>query len=261
MQKISQIMSRTISSTFSSYGYINQYSTPNRRAVNYEFNNYFTHFFRVKLTEDKFEVPIYARNIVKDYIYKNSSNPKDFIIPFFRNEDNCVPVIRTADALIKLFITYSPSLASSYIKAQNYKGEVYYGTNGIIFNKDMVPLLFNVLEAHRDTRGRVVYTKAKCYIHPSVFYTDGIVEKCIINKIIPSYMQNGIYINTEGTDKEVDSLGGNNSNYYSRVKPEVVIKDIGDTFICKPIAPPVTFNNEDINQFLINNIDDIANLV
>ena len=70
-------------------------------------------------------------------------------------------------------------------------------------------------------------------------------------------MQTGIYINIDSTNKEVDILNGN----YSRVKPEVVIKDIGDTFICKPIAPPVTFNNKDINQFLINNIDDIANLV
>lgn len=260
MQKINQTMNRVILNTFSSYGPINQYQTPNRSITNYENNSYFNHFFRVKLTEDKFEIPIYARSVVKDYIYKNGNNQKDFIMPFI----TCIkipPAYRTADSLIKSLTFFTASLRSSYLAARSYKGELYYGTDGIIFNKDMVPLLFNVLEAHRNSNNRIVYTKAKCYIHPSVFYTDGIVEKCIINKILPSYMQNGIYINIDNINKEIDNLSGNNSNYYSRVKPEVIVKDIGDTFICKPIAPPVTFNNEDINQFLINNIDDIANFV
>lgn len=256
MQKISNTMRATIRSTFNVAGRFSPYGRPDNK-INYESNNYFTHFFRVKLTGDKFEIPIYIKDKIKTFVLNSMSEPMDYVIPFYI-EDISFHTYRTADALVRNIVNYQASNNGFYMGAKTTKGEMYYGANGMILNKDMVPLLFNVLEAHRvPDIGRIVYTKARCYIHPSVFYTENTVEKCIINKIIPFYMQNGVDISTTNPIQEINRVNYTDDGHFQAAIPEIVVKDISDTFICSPILPSVNFTDDSINQTLVNNIEDV----
>lgn len=261
MRKISNAMRATIDNTFYNSGTFNKYQSCSS-SNSFDNNNHFTHFFRVKLTGDKFEIPIYAKSRIIEFYKNNIDTPKDLIMPFYNADDIVVSAngnylkYKTVDSLIRSITRHIPSKYSYYTTGISSKDEIYYGSNGVIFNKDMKPLLFNVLEAYKSNSKTIVYTKAKSYIHPSVFTSDGTVEKCILNKIIPQYLQEGVYININSRVEE-DKVCIDANRHIVRTIPEIVVKDISGVFICEPVTPRATFSNEEVNNMLINNIDTI----
>ena len=257
-------MSYTIEHMYNSRGYLGLYSDPNARLVNYSMHTVFQSFFRVSLQGDKIELPIFAKAYVQDELLKilgDRGNPmrrSDIITPFNTVESNRAPY-RTADALIRNLVEFDSSMESMYLTAKTNKGETYHGCNGTIFNKDMVPLIFNVIECEI-VNNALVYKRVKSYIHPSVFYSDGTVEKCIVNKIIPFVMQNGIKIMPHDS-RVVDNISYVGTGRVGRTIPELSVSSIADRFFCKPILPSVAYSDDDINDMLNRNIDDVFNII
>ena len=123
----------------------------------------------------------------------------------------------------------------------------------------MVLLIFNVIECEI-VSNTLVYKKVKSYIHPSVFYSDGTVEKCIANKIIPFVMQNGIEVRPHDS-RVVDNINYVDIGGIRKTIPELSVTNITDKFFCKPILPRVTYNDDDINDMLNRSIDDVFNVI
>ena len=256
-------MSYTIEHMYNSMGVVSS-SRVSAAYVNYSSHTVFPLFFRVSLQGDKIELPILAKAYVQDKLLARleaRSNPlrrRDIIMSLPTLEFNYTSY-RTADALIRNLVEFNSSRGNMYLGTKTNKGETYYGCNGTIFNKDMVPLIFNVIECEI-ANNTLVYKRVKSYIHPSVFYSDGIVEKCIANKIIPFVMQNGIDV------RPYDSRIVNNISYVNiggerKTIPELSVANIADRFFCKPILPSVAYSDDNINDMLNRNIDDIFNII
>ena len=263
MQRVNVRMSHTIEHMYNSIGAVSD-SRNSAVFVNYSSHTVFPLFFRVSLQGDKIELPILAKECVQGNLLarlEDRSSPlrrRDIIMPFPTLEFNCTPY-RTADALIRNLVEFNSSRENMYLRAKTNKGETYYGCNGTIFNKDMVPLIFNVIECEI-VGNTLAYKRVKSYIHPSVFYSDGLVEKCIANKIIPFVMQNGVDV------RPYDSRIVNDISYVDiggvrKTIPELSVANIADRFFCKPILPSVTYNDDNINDMLNRNIDDIFDII
>lgn len=262
MQRVNVRMSHTIEYMYNSTGAVS--SRNSAACANYSSHTVFPLFFRVSLQGDKIELPILAKKWVQgDLLARlearpNSLRRRDIIMPFPTLGFN-YSSYRTADALIRNLVEFNSSKGSMYLMAKTNKGETYYGCNGTIFNKDMVPLIFNVIECEI-ADNTLVYKKVKSYIHPSVFYSDGIVEKCIANKIIPFVMQNGVDVSPYDS-RIVNDISYVNIGGVRKTIPELSVANVADRFFCKPILPSVVYSDDNINDMLNRNIDDIFNII
>ncbi len=263
MQRVGNRMGYTIEYMYNSRGNIDTYESVHAGLVNYSLHTMFTSFFRVSLQGNKIELPIFAKAYVQGKLLDrlgDISNPmrrNDIIIHF--HTIGYQDTYRTVDALIRNLVEFSSNRNGMYLTASTNKGEIYYGCNGTIFNKDMVPLIFNVIEC--DIVGNtLVYKRVKSYIHPSVFYSDGTVEKCIANKIIPFVMQKGVEVKPYDS-RVVDNISYVGTGIRRRTIPELSVADISDRFFCRPVLPSVSYSDEDINDMLDRNIDDVFNII
>lgn len=224
---------------------------------NYELHNVFKTFLRVKIEKDRFELPVFLKNNMLKHIYSNKAeNRIEYVMPIYCN--NHVETVGTSNSLFKKLQYCSSDRSSRYIEIHTNKGEKYYGATGVVFDKDMTPLLFNVAKCkieRTDGNFTIVVTGLKSYIHPKVFCNNGLMEKCILNKIIPVYLQ-GVpatgFIHLPQVRVDFGRCLGELD-----VVPEIIIADIGDIFICSSVAPSAVSNDEKINDMIINNMDSI----
>lgn len=264
MQRVSSRMNYTIGHMYNLRGDVDSCVNPDTKIINYSMHTVFPSFFRVPLQGDKIELPIFAKKYVQSKLLErleDKSNPmrRSDIIMHFNTTGYSSSPYRTADSLIRGLVEYNSDRYGMYCTVKTNKGETYYGCNGTIFNKDMVLLIFNVIECEI-VNNTLVYKKVKSYIHPSVFYSDGTVEKCIANKIIPFVMQNGIEVRPYDL-RVVDNINYVDIGGIRKTIPELSVTDITDKFFCKPILPSVTYSDDDINDMLNRNIDDVFNVI
>lgn len=265
MQRVSNRMGYTIAHMYSQSGTIGTYYGGGPSNINYENNNAFPMFFRVKACGDRIELPIFGKNTVQIKILNSllTGHRSDVVIPFVRYGEES-PIFRSADTLIRYLIETPSNQKNMYHSAKTNKGEVYYGANGLLFDKDMNLLFMSLIEC--DIEGNVIkYKKVKVFIHPLVFYSDGIVEKCLINKVIPFSLKEGVTVCGGYNDTFVQNLVNyndpNNCSTYHKAVPEIVVADVKDKFFYKPVLPSSTFSNEDINEFLSRNLNDVFNIM
>lgn len=221
----------------------------NTQDVNSEnFASNFSHFLKVDLTEKRIEVPIFMRNLVTNVIVNNKISCKynQAICPLFHNR---VSTRSTFDSIIKTFFE-SVSLANRICKNVSSKGDIFYGTRGLILDKDfnilfLCTLTYDYIQG--DDRGYLDFDKLNIYINPSVFLDNKeTIPKGIINKLIPYYVSRDISVREE----------------YSRqskvLKPQILIEDVTNRFIVSPTKPvPGVTSNDSINEFLVDHIDNI----
>ena len=265
MQRVSNRMGYTIAHMYSQTGTISTYYEGGPSNINYENNNVFPLFFKVKACGDKIELPIFGKTAVQNKIISSllAGYRSDIVIPFVRyNEDSTT--FRSADTLIRYLIETSSNQKNMYHSAKTNKDEIYYGANGLLFDKDMNLLFMSLIEC--DIEGNVIkYKKVKVFIHPLVFYSDGTVEKCLINKVIPFSLKEGVTVYGGFADNFVQNLVNYNdpNNYftYHKAVPEIVVADVKDKFFYKPVLSSSTFSNEDVNEYLKRNLDDIFNIM
>ena len=265
MQRVSNRMGYTIGHMYSQAGVIGTYYGDGPSNINYENNNAFPLFFRVEACGDRIELPIFGKATVQTKILASlqAGHRSDVVIPFVRYDEES-PIFRSADTLIKYLIESPSNQKNMYHSAKTNKDEIYYGANGLLFDKDMNLLFMSLIEC--DIEGNVIkYKKVKVFIHPMVFYSDGIVEKCLINKIIPYSLREGVTVYGDYHSSDIKNyVNFSNPNDYTtqyRAVPEIVVADVKDKFFYKPVLSSSTFSNEDVNKYLKRNLDDIFNIM
>lgn len=142
-----------------------------------------------------------------------------------------------AETMLKYFNRQS---GGRLIKATTPKGEVYYGNNGIILDKDFVPLML-VTGVVNWENPRINITNYTVYFHPRVFTNDeGIINKSLAKKGVAFYLTNN-----------VDEWRLNRGKF--TVKLEDPSK-----FIVKTNKPDLSHcSNKDFNNILKENIDEV----
>lgn len=265
MQRISNRMGYTISHMYSQAGTIGTYYGGGPSNINYENNNAFPMFFKVEACGDRIELPIFGKDAVQTKILASlqTGHRSDVVMPFVRYDEGS-PIFRSADALIRYLIETSSNQKNMYHSVRTNKDEVYYGANGLLFDKDMNLLFMSLIEC--DIEGVVIrYKKVKVFIHPLVFYSDGVVEKCLINKVIPYSLREGVTVygsyRSTNIENRVNFSDPNDYSTQHKAVPEIVVADVKDKFFYKPVLHSSTFSNEDVNGVLKRNLDDIFNIM
>ena len=216
-------------------------------SLNYLDNNVFNLFLHVDCTGPHVVVPLFCRGLIERIIC-GGLDVTEVEIALFAN--GFPSERRTSNAMFKLFteINFSQRL----IKVTTSKGEIYYGGYGMILDRNMSPIFFCALDGEITEEG-LTYNSAKIYVNPSIFLTDGILEKGIIKTIIPAYIEKGVSIYTtfSNINRQFKKKNG-------KVIPEVVIKDFTDDFFVRPSKPkPSTFTRDKVNDFLLEHVNDI----
>lgn len=221
-----------------------------------ENNNVFSRSLIININSDEVEVPVIARNLYEERIYRSIRYPyanrvEKIILPLYTN---CSSVrTRTFDStIIQMFSTNYDSRLRMVITG---KDDIYYGGSGIIFDADFTPLLLCTLAARKvqeQGETHMVYYRPVCHINPKVFmYPNEMVNKGIIKKIIP------FFSNTEVFLPSLDEFSAN----FESEKVKVIVDNF-DNFFIKPVKPtPSTCSNDILNQCLVDNIEDIMMLI
>lgn len=229
---------------------------PRSDNFSYSNNNVFERFLETDLLGNKIECPVMARRYVEPALTERGSSFSSNVAPVV--EKVSIPLYtehrptsrRTASSIFKFFECETQTRID---KVVTNKGEVYYGGKGIILNSEFKVLALCVLEYNLEEEEELpVLNKLKTYIHPSVFLSNGLVEKGIIKTYIPSLIEENIYYLTWLTSMRVASASS---------KVEVIISDVTDKFIKTPVKPKVSeFTEENVNKFLLSKSDKICEI-
>ena len=155
---------------------------------------------------------------------------------------------RTTNSILKAIFIDTP-YSERLTEIVTPKGEIFYGGKGIMLDKDFNPLFFieiNCKGGRKVYEGyyHYVYTKYICHISPRVFSENTLINKAIMNKIVPHYTT------------DICSYQPTYEFTFDRPKCEVIIHDFDNKFIT-PVAPTIDTKDDDLNQALIDNVNDI----
>lgn len=263
MKKISERL-KSITETMFSDGSDSAGLWANSYSCNYSINNVFSKFLRVKVSSGTFEIPLFLgyyieKNIINQLIKKGRADG----IVVYLGEDRKVHTVSTINQVFN-GINFSVHQAQGFSSYKTPKSDVYHIDRGVIFDKDMKLLMFNTIEAEIK-EGKIEYKKLKSYIHPSVFYSEGLIEKAIVEKMIPYILSEGTYIyGNLSPDSLINPLGlekiSNNRYIIHKISPEIIVKDVKDIFFCTPNMPSENYN-EDINNMLVREVDLITSVI
>lgn len=238
-------------------GYIN----PN---LAFENNNVFNLFLRVDISGPEIDVPLMCKYNVEEGLLSNYNYPnslKEMAVALFEN--NYPQQRRTANSIFKTF--QMNDRRDRLIKITTNTGEVYYGGNGYILDKDYNLLILYTL--HGVMEDRILHYKTgRIYVNPKVFVSNGIVEKGIIKTVIPAFVQEGIMVDTnniEAIAQDINTIIGNSNGFVQVIKPlpEIIVVDVTDRFIVRPKKPtPSTFNNDAMNDYLLEHLDKVVQM-
>lgn len=263
---ISAQLNRQLHDIFLNRGAIQfpDYIKPN---LAFENHNVFNLFLRVDISGPEIDVPLMCKYKVEEGLLSNYNYPnslKEMAVALFEN--SYPQPRRTANAIFKTF--QMNDTRDRLIKITTNTGEVYYGGNGYILDKDYNLLILYTL--HGVMEDRILHYKTgRIYVNPKVFISNGIVEKGIIKTIIPAFVQEGIRIDTSNLSANpivqeiilpIRNEQGRITDYTTPI-PEIVVTDVTDRFIVKPKKPtPSTFNNEAMNNYLLEHLDKVVQM-
>ena len=231
----------------------------------FENNNVFNLFLRVDISGAEIDVPLMCKYKVEGGLLSNYNQPnslKEMAVALFEN--SYPQSRRTANAIFKTF--QMNDNRDRLIKITTNTGEVYYGGNGYILDKDYNLLILYTL--HGVMEDRILHYKTgRIYVNPKVFVSNGIVEKGIIKTVIPAFVQEGIMVDTNNrgvTVQEINTSTRNQNGFVTQVTkplPEIIVADVTDRFIVRPKKPtPSTFSNEAMNDYLLEHLDEVVQM-
>ena len=230
----------------------------------FENNNVFNLFLKVDISGPEIDVPLMCKYRVEEGLLDNfnhSNSLKEVAITLFENSHP--QSRRTANAIFKTF--QMNDNRDRLIKITTNTGEVYYGGNGYILDKDYNILILYTL--HGVMEDRILHYKTgRIYVNPKVFVSNGIVEKGIIKTVIPAFVQEGIMVDTnniEAIAQDINTIIGNSNGFVQVIKPlpEIIVADVTDRFIVRPKKPtPSTFNNDAMNDYLLEHLDKVVQM-
>lgn len=230
----------------------------------FENHNIFNLFLRVDISGPEIDVPLMCKYKVEEGLLSNYNQPnslKEMAVTLFENSNP--QSRRTANVIFKTF--QMNDNRNRLMKITTNTGEVYYGGNGYILDKDYNLLILYTL--HGVMEDRILHYKTgRIYVNPKVFVSKGIVEKGIIKTVIPAFVQEGIMVDTnniEVTAQDINISIRNQNGIVQVIKPlpEIVVADVTDRFIVKPKKPtPSTFSNEAMNDYLLEHLDEVVQM-
>ena len=220
-------------------------------------HNAFNRLFVIDVSSDEIEVPVFAESAVESVIrdkleFPYVSHVNKIIIPMYVN--TYTQLKRTADCIVREFFS-GVNFDKRLQKVITNKGEVYYGSKGIILDKDFNILLLCTLACRRmKYRDRQVMSYYKPIIHvsPQVFLRgEGLIKKSILKKIIPFYVSQNIV--------PIWTNPGFVNDIPEGTKPQILIDDVSK-LIENPVKPtPQKCSDDVLNQILADNADDVLN--
>lgn len=242
-----------------SYPANSNYRTVDSEKVNFLKNNVFQRYFNLDLRGPEVEVPIFCRREVQEILKRNKHIQytgieadiiEGYVTPLFISEEHRK---RTSESMIKAML--DTPVSAGLCKIETTHDFIYYGGAGIIFNKDMeVLLLISVkYKMPEDAKLNIYLTDAIVYVSPKVFTSDGPVEKYIIKKVIPFFINTRPFIYSTGLN--IVNTYNDSSDQQQRI-PDIIISDVTDKFISKPDAPDLSrFSTEEVNSFLLESFE------
>lgn len=232
----------------------------------FENNNVFNLFLRVDISGPEIDVPLMCKYKVEEGLLSNYNYPnslKEVAVALFDNSYS--QSRRTANAIFKTF--QMNDTRDRLIKVTTNTGEVYYGGNGYILDKDYNILILYTLHGVMGEDRILHYKTGRIYVNPKVFVSNGLIEKGIIKTVIPSFVQEGIRIdetNIGVTTQEINTSIRNSNGFVTQVTkplPEIIVADVTDRFIIRPKKPtPSTFSNDAMNDYLLEHLDEVVQM-
>lgn len=192
----------------------------------------------VDCTSNNIDIPITLKSsIVREELL---ANPCVYSKGIYSRTNNIL--VRTA---LKIFENMQLVQPEHRIRKITTPSTTYYVGTGLILNHELKPLLMLSLSADVQEGA---FTKANCRVHPRVFAEPkDLVNKTIIKKAIPYYMNNTV---------NIESTSSFHSDYLDG-KVRIIIEDFDDMFAI-PNTPSMDNFEENVHQCLIDNIRDIT---
>lgn len=232
----------------------------------FENNNVFNLFLRVDISGPEIDVPLMCKYKVEEGLLSNYNQPnslKEMAVALFEN--SYPQSRRTANAIFKTF--QMNDTRDRLMKITTNNGEVYYGGNGYILDKDYNILILYTLHGVIGEDRILHYKTGRIYVNPKVFVSNGLIEKGIIKTVIPAFVQEGIRVDTSNlirvTAQDINTLIRNSNGFITLIKPlpEIIVADVTDRFIVRPKKPtPSTFNNDTMNDYLLEHLDEVVKM-
>lgn len=150
------------------------------------------------------------------------------------------------------YLALSRNISSMNIQKVSVYNKIYFIGNGMILDSDKnyIMMCANMYQKDTDKEHAYKYIKSIIYLNPKIFTdTDDKLYKYIVKNIIPYYLNNDLSVYS------MSNLYVSDINY----NVEIVITpniNITHSDLKNTVTP-----NEDINNFLINNVDNITDLI
>lgn len=233
----------------------------------FENNNVFNLFLRVDISGPEIDVPLMCKYKVEEGLLSNYNQPnslKEMAVALFEN--SYPQSRRTANAIFKTL--QMNNTRDRLMKITTNNGEVYYGGDGYILDKDYNILILYTLHGVIGEDRILHYKTGRIYVNPKVFVSNGLIEKGIIKTVIPAFVQEGIRVDTSNlirvTAQDINTLIRNSNGFVAQVikpLPEIIVVDVTDRFIVRPKKPtPSTFNNEAMNDYLLEHLEEVVEM-
>ena len=157
----------------------------------------------------------------------------NIVVPLYNSFREAV-VKKTGDSIIN----HCSSVILDYrlLPFKISDNSLYYGGKGIILDSNNKVLFLATVNINQRDNMTIV-EDYKVYVNPIVFVSKDIVSKTIVSKVIPIFIENN----------------------YTFQPVKLIIEDKSD-IICTPVKPATYNVDEEINNFLVNNVSEIESL-
>lgn len=183
------------------------------------------------------EVPTFAFAGLSHYFLQPHEEVDTFVLPLYMG--NYHRSASGAETIIKYFTRSNDGRLN---KAVTPKGEIYYGNNGMILDKDFNPLLLSTINvSFNPETNRLDQKNYVIHLTPKVFTDDDkLLNKSLAKKGIAYYLSHN------------SNTWGNNGLPY-----KVVIDDCSDYFVRAQRPNVNNCSDGELNKVLKENIDEV----
>lgn|SRR5574344_161412 len=217
-------------------------------SIRFAYYNVYSKYFVFEIKVNTRELPVYCNAAFTPHLH-SAIIDTDTRVAISLTPDSYINR-GTYDTIIRDF--FQRGHRCNMLKCTTGRGEEYYGCPGIILDKDFNPLMIAFYDITPNLGGITGFkiTGVTIKVSPKVYSNPtGLLEKAIINKIIPSYAVTTVSSSLDGFDSP------------GEVTPRIVIEDISK-YVVGPSVPssPATMDR-DINNFLARNSQGITSYI
>lgn len=188
-----------------------------------------------KMVNGEGEIPTFLKGVVINGIPREGV----FSVVYPMNVSSYNRIIAGAESILKEFCLNNQG--SRLTRVTTPKGEIYYGSRGVVFDRDFNPIIYTTATI-KFPNGGANLENYKLHISPKMFLEDTTLNKSILKKGIAYFLSNGI-----------------NQGWRMPQAKVSILVDEGLEFFKKPNQPSVNTTNEEFTNLLKDNIGDILN--